>query len=63
MTEADWWLLAWMIALLILSVVVTLLWEDKRTRGRNWCSVFYRAPMSWVEYFGDKKRKRRKSDG
>lgn len=55
MTASDWWLLALGVALVIVPTVLVMLWEDKRTRHRCWCAVFYRAPLSWREYLAEKK--------
>ena len=54
MTASDWWLLALGVALVIVPTVLVMLWEDKRTRHRRWCTVFYRAPLSWREYSREK---------
>jgi hypothetical protein len=61
MTVSGWCGCLLAVGLVLVCTAAMLLWDDKRVEsGRG---VFYRAPMTWGEYFESKKRKRRKSDG
>lgn len=47
--------LLWIPALVVMGTVVVLVIDDKHRHGREWTTVFYRAPLSWREYLKEKK--------
>lgn len=46
------------VGLVVVLSVLFLLWDDKRT-WMPWTTVFYRAPLTWGQYFRERFRRRR----